>query len=187
MSVNSHGNSNNNSNGRTNDQPVSPGESDSDKDKVYSHNIVHYCCFLTYHAKPHQVNTSPNTEKSKTRSPQLKSKKSLLLDSHYSGTPTGLLNMKSHFVLVFGDHTYQQYGLCMRMPMKFTDPTNQVRLFIMFSWKYLAWKPVDVWSGRGSHVIRGVRYVQVSILQLFIRTHRRLRRHRSGKYFLNRK
>ena len=79
-----------------------------------------------------------NTEKSKARGPQLKFKKSLLLDTHYSGTPTGLLNMKSHFVLVFGDHTYQQYGLCMRMPMKFTDPTNQVRLFTMLSWVRLS-------------------------------------------------
>jgi hypothetical protein len=121
---------NGNLNGRTSDAAASPGESDSDKDKVSIRTwYVYVCIWCCNHAYcRNQANTAANTEKPKPRSAQLKPKKPLLIDTHYSGTPTGLLNMKSHFVLVFGDHTYQQYGLCMRMPMKFTDPILKVGL-----------------------------------------------------------
>lgn len=39
---------------------------------------------------------------------------------------------KCQFVLIFGDHTYQQYGLCMRIPVKFVEPNSPVAIYTSY-------------------------------------------------------
>ena len=90
------------------------GESESERDKKSS--------FVEEKKATPLVTSKDRTQKTR---------KNLFIESR-AVVPAGLATAKSQFVLLFGDHTYQQYGLCMRLPMKFVDPTAQVVLYTSY-------------------------------------------------------
>ena len=163
MSVNSHGNSNNNSNGRTNDQPVSPGESDSDKDKVHTHNIVHYYGFLTIMLNHIRL-----------IHPQIQRNRKLVALNWNLRSPCYLIRTtaelppvcwtwsrtSSSFLAI--THTSSTGCVCACLW------SSQIQLtrsgYSLCSLGNVSHESLWMWSGRGPHVIRGMRYVQVSIL-----------------------